>query len=53
MKIAIKEANEILYWLLICERCENYPTNSSLKNLVEELLRIISKIILSSKGHLG
>lgn len=49
MKIAIKEANETLYWLFICERSENYPINSSLKNMVEELIRIISKIIISSK----
>lgn len=49
MKIAIKEANETLYWLVICERSENYPKNSSLKPLAEELIRIISKIILSSK----
>jgi four helix bundle protein len=49
MKIAIKEANETLYWLFICERSENYPANSSLKQMVEELIRIISKIIISSK----
>ncbi|GAB3426041.1 hypothetical protein GCM10027516_29530 [Niabella aquatica] len=50
MKIAIKEANKTLYWLLICERSENYPVNSSLKEMAEELIRIISKIIISSKG---
>jgi len=48
MKVAIKEANETLYWLILCERSESYPT-SSLKQSVEELIRIISKIILSSK----
>ena len=53
MKIAIKEANETLFWLLVCERSENYPTNSSLKQNVEELIRIISKIIISSKGMFG
>ncbi len=52
MKIAIKEGNETLYWLLICERSKNYPTNSSLKGMVEELIRIISKIIISSKGKI-
>lgn len=49
MKLAIKEANETLYWLCICERSENYPVNSSLKLLVEEVIRIISKIIFSSR----
>lgn len=53
MKIAIKEASETLYWLLICERSESYPTNSSLKMKTEELIRIISAIIVSSKGKLG
>ena len=50
MKVAIKEANETLYWLFICERSDNYPTNSSLKEMIEELIRIISKIIISTKG---
>jgi four helix bundle protein len=49
MKLAIKEANETLYWLCTCERSENYPVNSSLKKLVEEMVRIISKIIISSR----
>lgn len=44
MKIAIKEANETLYWLILCERTESYP-NSSLRNSAEEIIRIISKII--------
>lgn len=52
MKIAVKEANETLYWLLICERSENYPVSSSLKEMIEELIRIISKIIISSKGSM-
>lgn len=53
MKISIKEASETLYWLMICERSESYPKNSSLKPLAEELIRIISKIIISSKGRFG
>ena len=53
MKIAVKEANETFYWLPICERSESYPTDSSLKLKVEELIRIISKIIISSKGKFG
>jgi len=49
IKIAVKEANETLYWLLLCERSNSYPTNTHLKSLVEELIRIMSKIIVSSK----
>ena len=50
MKVAIKEANETLYWLEICERSENYPSGNELKGLAEELIRIISKIIITTKG---
>lgn len=53
MKIAIKEANETVYWLLLCDRCDSYPKNSSLKPLAEELIRIIAKIILSSRNKIG
>jgi four helix bundle protein len=51
MKLAIKEANETRYWLLLCERCSSYPTDIELKRLSEELIRIMSKIILSSKNN--
>jgi four helix bundle protein len=49
IRIAIKEANETLYWLLLCERSSSYPTNIQLKNFVLGLIRIMSKIIISSK----
>lgn len=49
MKVAIKESNETLYWLLVCEKSKQYPASDRLKNLVEELIRIISKIIASAK----
>jgi len=52
MKIAVKEANETLYWLTLCERSEGYPFESKLKNDVEELMNILSKIIFSSKAKL-
>jgi four helix bundle protein len=52
MKIALKEANETLFWLIICERCNNYPFKKYLKDSVEELIRIMSKIILTSKNRL-
>ena len=48
MKIAIKEANETLYWLILCERTDIYPSGS-LRNSVEEIIRIMSKIIISSR----
>jgi four helix bundle protein len=53
MKIAVKEANETLYWLILCERSKSYPYDEMLKVLVQEMIKIISKIILSSKGKYG
>ena len=50
MKIAAKEADETEYWLLICKYSSSYPTNLDLIEKVNELLRILSKIISSSKS---
>ena len=50
MKLAAKEeASETLYWLTLCERSANYCFDISLKENVEELIRILSKIISLSK----
>jgi four helix bundle protein len=48
MKVAIKEANETLYWLILFERTDSYPSGS-LRNSMEEIIRIMSKIIISSR----
>ena len=53
MKIAIKEANETLYWLTLCERSENYHSSDILRASVQEIIKIISRIILSSKNKFG
>jgi four helix bundle protein len=50
MKIAAKEADETEYWLLICKNAKSYPTNDILLAKVNELIRILSKIISSSKS---
>lgn len=50
IKIAAKEANETLYWLILCERAESYPGDSQLKTEVTETIRILSKIIVSTKA---
>ena len=49
MKIAAKEARETMYWLTLCEKSENYQFDIQLRNELEEIVRIISKIISSSK----
>ena len=50
MKIAAKEASETLYWLLLCERSDNYSFNPALPDDLTEIIRILSRIIATSKG---
>ena len=52
MKIAAKETSETLYWLLLCERSDSYRFDEKLKEQLEEINRILSRIISSSKGGL-
>ena len=48
-KVAAKEADETQYWLLLCKGSENYPSSDSLIEELEVIIRVISKIISSSK----
>ncbi len=48
MKIALKEANETLYWLTLCKNMEDMDVNDTLKDL-SEIMAILSKIIITSK----
>lgn len=50
MKIAAKEASETTYWLLLCEKSESYPFDRALTCQLEELIRILSRIIATAKG---
>ena len=49
MKIAVKEADETEYCLLLCKHSKSYPVNDALLSKVSEIIRIISKIISTSK----
>lgn len=50
MKIAAKEVSETLYWLILCERSKNYKFDKKLREQLDEINRILSKIISSAKG---
>ena len=52
MKIASKEASETLYWLILCERSEGYQFEKQLREDLDEILKILSKIISSSKSNI-
>lgn len=51
MKIAAKEADETEYWLLICKNVPTYPFNDQLLTNLTEIIKIIGKIISSSKKN--
>lgn len=53
MKIAAKEADETEYWLLICKHSENYPDCSELLLKVEEIKKLLNKIIGTSKRNIS
>ncbi|HEU0064232.1 MAG TPA: four helix bundle protein [Flavisolibacter sp.] len=49
MKIASKEAEETKYWLMLCLKSDNYPNPLFLLNKIEIIIKILGKIISSSK----
>ena len=49
MKIAAKEADETEYWLLLCKMSKNYPKDEHLSERLTVIIRILSKIISTSK----
>lgn len=51
IKIAAKEADETEYWLMICKHSQSYPFNEQLLVEVSEIIKILSKIISTSKAH--
>ena len=52
MKIAMKEANETLYWLLLCEKTEEISVKQEMLGEIKEMILILSKIIVTSKKNL-
>lgn len=50
MKIAAKEADETEYWLLLCSKVEQYPDCAELLISISSIIKILSKIISSSKA---
>lgn len=50
MKFAAKEADETEYWLTICQLSPNYPNCAELIDELNQIVRILSKIIGSSKS---
>jgi four helix bundle protein len=49
IKIAAKEADETQYWLTLCDIAGSYPDCKQLLGKLEELTKIIGKILATSK----
>jgi four helix bundle protein len=50
IKIAAKEADETEYWLLLCKESKSYPENPGLLFEIREIMKILAKIIITSKS---
>ena len=50
MKIAAKEADETEYWLLLCKESFEVTNDDQLLNDCGSILKVLSKIISTSKG---
>ena len=53
LKISAKEAEETMYWLLLCKNAINYQKDcDSLLDSCTEIRRLLAKIIITSKQKL-
>ena len=48
-KISAKEIEETMYWLGLCKFSENYPNVDDLIEQLNNISRIVNKIIITSK----
>jgi four helix bundle protein len=53
LKIASKEAEETEYWLELCQFNENYPKPGKLLTDVESILKVLAKIVTTSRKGKG
>ena len=49
LKISAKEADETEYWLTLCKLSENYPFKEEFLIDLNSIIKVLSKIISSSK----
>lgn len=49
IKIAAKEAEETRYWLNLCTKADSYPKPNGLIEKLQIIIKILNKIIVTSK----
>jgi four helix bundle protein len=52
LKIAAKEASEIEYWLLLCQKSESYPSPDELLLQINSIEKLLNTIIATTKRNL-
>lgn len=50
LKIAMKEADEVEYWLFLCKEVDSYPPSVGLIEKLMEIKKVLNKIISTSKA---
>ncbi|MCT4580477.1 MAG: four helix bundle protein [Flavobacteriales bacterium] len=50
IKVALKEADELEYWLYLCNEIETYPDTTFLIEKLISIIKILNSIISSSKN---
>lgn len=53
IKIAIKEAEETEYWLLLCNASEGYENCAELIELCRSIIKVLAKIISTAKANIN
>ena len=51
LKISSKEAEETRYWLMICQKSQNYPNCENLLSQIDSIIKVLGKIISSSRNQ--
>ncbi len=52
MKIAMKEVEETVYWLMLCHESEFYPDSTELIKELGSISRVMNKIISATKQRM-
>ncbi|MEO5674900.1 MAG: four helix bundle protein [Chitinophagales bacterium] len=53
IKVSEKEADEVELDLMLCEKAKNYPSNEDLMVKIRVIIKVLSKIIGTSKRSLN
>ncbi|MFN8166416.1 MAG: four helix bundle protein [Bacteroidia bacterium] len=51
VKLAAKEVDETKYWLILCSQSSSYPEASTLIDKLNNIERVINKILSTSKSN--